>query len=242
MGLLDLHGRTEIGVAVVAADAGPRRRGARLLRAARLRPARGRGARRRGGACTARTTERGLDSGRDGTVERRAAVELRSIVAAGSSRQRRAAQDSSEVEEMTDPAKVRRHAERVRELVAEVVRTQIKDPRLGMITITDSRITAGPARGDRLLHRARRRRAEQTATAAALDSAKGLLRSTVGKALGLQALADADVRPRRRAGDRQAHRRPARGRPRVRREGARAGRRARATPATLSRTAWSSRR
>ena len=42
---------------------------------------------------------------------------------------------------MTDPAKVRRHAERVRELVAEVVRTQIKDPRLGMITITDSRIT-----------------------------------------------------------------------------------------------------
>ena len=43
---------------------------------------------------------------------------------------------------MTDPAKVRRHAERVRELVASVVRTQIKDPRLGMITITDSRITA----------------------------------------------------------------------------------------------------
>ena len=35
-----------------------------------------------------------------------------------------------EVEEMTDPAKVRRHAERVKELVAEVVRTQIKDPRL----------------------------------------------------------------------------------------------------------------
>lgn len=43
---------------------------------------------------------------------------------------------------MTDPARVRRHAERVRELVASVVRTQIKDPRLGMLTITDSRITA----------------------------------------------------------------------------------------------------
>ena len=42
---------------------------------------------------------------------------------------------------MTDPARVRRHAERVRELVASVVRTQIKDPRLGMITITDARIT-----------------------------------------------------------------------------------------------------
>src|SRR5690606_21058687 len=44
-------------------------------------------------------------------------------------------------EEMTDPARVRRHAERVRELVASAVRTQIKDPRLGMITITDARIT-----------------------------------------------------------------------------------------------------
>ncbi|OON27011.1 ribosome-binding factor A, partial [Micromonospora sp. Rc5] len=43
---------------------------------------------------------------------------------------------------MTDPAKVRRHAERIRELVASVVRSQIKDPRLGMITITDARITA----------------------------------------------------------------------------------------------------
>ena len=43
---------------------------------------------------------------------------------------------------MADPAKVRKHAERVRELVASVVRTQIKDPRLGMITITDARITA----------------------------------------------------------------------------------------------------
>ena len=43
---------------------------------------------------------------------------------------------------MTDPARVRRHAERIRELVASVVRTQIKDPRLGMLTITDARITA----------------------------------------------------------------------------------------------------
>ena len=43
---------------------------------------------------------------------------------------------------MTDPARVRRHAERIRELVASVVRSHLKDPRLGMITITDARITA----------------------------------------------------------------------------------------------------
>ena len=41
---------------------------------------------------------------------------------------------------MSDPAKTRRHAERVRELVASLVR-EIKDPRLGMVTITDARIT-----------------------------------------------------------------------------------------------------
>ena len=86
---------------------------------------------------------------------------------------------------MTDPAKVRRHAERVKELVAEVVRTQIKDPRLGMITITDSRITPD-LREATVYYTVFGDVAEQAATAAALDSAKGLLRSTVGKAMGLK--------------------------------------------------------
>jgi ribosome-binding factor A len=86
---------------------------------------------------------------------------------------------------MTDPAKVRRHAERVRELVASVVRTQIKDPRLGMITITDARITAD-LRDATVFYTVLGDTAEQAATAAALDSANGLLRSTVGKALGLR--------------------------------------------------------
>ncbi|MDG4823648.1 30S ribosome-binding factor RbfA [Asanoa sp. WMMD1127] len=86
---------------------------------------------------------------------------------------------------MTDPAKVRRHAERVRELVASVVRTQIKDPRLGMITITDARITAD-LRDATIYYTVLGDAAAQSGTAAALDSAKGLLRSTVGKALGLR--------------------------------------------------------
>jgi ribosome-binding factor A len=91
----------------------------------------------------------------------------------------------SEVEEMTDPARVRKHAERVKELVAEAVRTQIKDPRLGMITITDSRITQD-LREATVFYTVLGDVAEQAATAAALDSAKGLLRSTVGRALGLK--------------------------------------------------------
>src|SRR3954467_15354631 len=86
---------------------------------------------------------------------------------------------------MTDPARVRRHAERVRELVASVVRTQIKDPRLGMITITDARIT-GDLRDATVFYTVLGDAAAQAGTAAALESANGLLRSTVGKALGLR--------------------------------------------------------
>jgi ribosome-binding factor A len=86
---------------------------------------------------------------------------------------------------MSDPAKVRRHAERVRELVASVVRTQIKDPRLGMITITDARITAD-LREATVFYTVLGDAAAQAGTAAALESAKGLLRSTVGKAMGLR--------------------------------------------------------
>lgn len=86
---------------------------------------------------------------------------------------------------MTDPARVRRHAERVRELVASVVRKQIKDPRLGMITITDARITAD-LRDATVFYTVLGDAAARANTAAALASANGLLRSTVGKALGLR--------------------------------------------------------
>lgn len=86
---------------------------------------------------------------------------------------------------MTDPAKVRRHAERVKELVASVVRTQVKDPRLGMITITDARITAD-LREATVFYTVLGDATVQSGTAAALESAKGLMRSTVGRALGLR--------------------------------------------------------
>jgi ribosome-binding factor A len=86
---------------------------------------------------------------------------------------------------MTDPTRVRRHAERVRELVTSVLRTQVKDPRLGMITITDARLTAD-LREATVFYTVLGDTAAQAATAAALNSAKGLLRSTVGRALGLR--------------------------------------------------------
>jgi ribosome-binding factor A len=90
-----------------------------------------------------------------------------------------------EVDEMSDPAKVRKHAERVRELVASLVRTQVKDPRLGMVTITDARLT-GDLREATVFYTVLGDATEQAGTAAALESAKGMLRSTVGKAMGLR--------------------------------------------------------
>jgi len=86
---------------------------------------------------------------------------------------------------MSDPAKVRRHAERVRELVASAVRTQIKDPRLGMITITDARLTAD-LREATIFYTVLGDAEAKSGTAAALDSAKGMLRGSVGRALGLR--------------------------------------------------------
>ncbi|MBG0559898.1 30S ribosome-binding factor RbfA [Actinoplanes aureus] len=85
---------------------------------------------------------------------------------------------------MSDPAKTRRHAERVRELVASLVR-EIKDPRLGMVTITDARIT-GDLREATVFYTVLGDTTEQASTAAALESAKGMLRSRVGHALGLR--------------------------------------------------------
>src|ERR1700760_1859692 len=74
---------------------------------------------------------------------------------------------------MSDPAKTRRHAERVRELVASLVR-EIKDPRLGMVTITDARIT-GDLREATVYYTVLGDPTEQAATQAALESAKGML-------------------------------------------------------------------
>src|ERR1041384_506430 len=85
-----------------------------------------------------------------------------------------------EVREMSDPARVRRHAERVRELVASVVRTQIKDPRLGMITITDARLTAD-LREATVFYTVLGDAQAEAGTAAALESGKGLIdRKSVG--------------------------------------------------------------
>jgi ribosome-binding factor A len=92
---------------------------------------------------------------------------------------------------MSSP-RVRRIADRIQVIVAEMLERRVKDPRLGFVTITDVRVTgdtqqatifytvlgAAGAVGDDDAARAE--------TAAALESAKGLLRSEVGKQLGMR--------------------------------------------------------
>src|ERR671929_58028 len=43
---------------------------------------------------------------------------------------------------MADPARARKLAVRIRQIVSAAIEMQIKDPRLGMVTVTDARVTS----------------------------------------------------------------------------------------------------
>jgi ribosome-binding factor A len=74
---------------------------------------------------------------------------------------------------------------RIKQIVATMIETQIKDPRLGMVTITDVRVT-GDLHDATIFYTVYGDDAERTASAAALESAKGVLRSEVGRQTGVR--------------------------------------------------------
>ena len=86
---------------------------------------------------------------------------------------------------MADDARVRRMSVRVREVVAQTVEHHVKDARLGMVTITDARLTPDLREatvfwtvwGDETV------RAD---SAAALEASKGMIRTSIGRATGLK--------------------------------------------------------
>ncbi len=82
-------------------------------------------------------------------------------------------------------ARVRRLADRIKVIVAQTLEQRIKDPRLGFITITDVRVT-NDLREATIFYTVLGDEAERTATAAALESAKGILRSEVGAGTGVR--------------------------------------------------------
>jgi ribosome-binding factor A len=81
--------------------------------------------------------------------------------------------------------RVRKIADRIQVIVAEMLERRIKDPRLGFVTITDVRLT-GDTQQATIFYTVFGEQAEMAASAAALESAKGLIRSEVGKQLGLR--------------------------------------------------------
>ena len=86
---------------------------------------------------------------------------------------------------MADQARARRLAVRIREIVASTLENQVKDPRLGMVTITDARVTAD-LRDATLYYTVYGDETARADSAAALDSARGVLRSQVGLQTGIK--------------------------------------------------------
>ncbi|MFJ5927824.1 MULTISPECIES: 30S ribosome-binding factor RbfA [unclassified Kitasatospora] len=86
---------------------------------------------------------------------------------------------------MTDTARARKLADRIQVVVAETLQRRIKDPRLGYVTITDARVT-GDLREATVFYTVYGDETERESSAAALESAKGILRSEVGKQTGVR--------------------------------------------------------
>jgi ribosome-binding factor A len=76
-------------------------------------------------------------------------------------------------------------ADRIKEIIANALESRVKDPRLGFVTITDVRVT-GDLQQASIFYTVLGDTASREASAAALSSAKGMLRSEVGRALGLR--------------------------------------------------------
>lgn len=90
---------------------------------------------------------------------------------------------------MADAPRARKLAKRIGQIVASALEHEVKDPRLARVTITDTRVTADlhdatvyyTVLGDKL-----DTEPDITGAAAALESAKGVLRSMVGAGTGVR--------------------------------------------------------
>lgn len=86
---------------------------------------------------------------------------------------------------MADAGRARRLAERIKQIVATYLEAHVKDPRLGMVTITDVRVT-GDLHDATLFYTVLGDDTALADSATALESAKGVLRSEVGRQTGVK--------------------------------------------------------
>ena len=81
--------------------------------------------------------------------------------------------------------RARKVAERIHVIVAELLERRVKDPRLGFVTVTDVRVS-GDTQQATVFYTVLGEPADVDGTAAALSSAAGLIRSEVGRQLGMR--------------------------------------------------------
>src|SRR6266568_217731 len=84
-----------------------------------------------------------------------------------------------------DAARARRLSEAIAQIVAEMLERRVKDPRLGFVTVTEARVT-GDLREATVFYTVYGSDEERAASAAALASATGLIRSEVGRQTGIK--------------------------------------------------------
>ncbi|WP_420114381.1 30S ribosome-binding factor RbfA [Pseudactinotalea sp.] len=86
---------------------------------------------------------------------------------------------------MTDHPRARKLAERIHEIVARMLDTRVKDPRLGFVTVTEVRVT-GDLQHATVFYTVLGDEQAREDSATALASATGLIRSEVGKQTGVR--------------------------------------------------------
>ncbi|WP_062529001.1 30S ribosome-binding factor RbfA [Demequina rhizosphaerae] len=86
---------------------------------------------------------------------------------------------------MADKARALKLAGTIKKIVARALQTEIKDPRLGFVTVTDVRVT-GDLQQASVFYTVLGGDAEREDAAKALQKAKGRLRSLVGSQLGIR--------------------------------------------------------
>jgi len=90
---------------------------------------------------------------------------------------------------VADPARARKLAKRIAQIVATAIEHEVKDPRLARVTITDAKVTADLHDATvfyTVLGESLTVAPDSAAAAAALDSAKGVLRTRVGQGTGVR--------------------------------------------------------
>ena len=86
---------------------------------------------------------------------------------------------------MSENPRARKIADRIREITVRALEREVKDPRLGFVTITDVRVT-GDLQHASIFYTVYGTDEERDDTAKALSSAKGVVRREIGKGLSLR--------------------------------------------------------